>query len=69
MILPRDIRRWPPAWLELYTERAGIKEYQGNLPRLEAERQAEQDIRHQAAGAGGIVEADGVALSFKWNTK
>jgi hypothetical protein len=50
--LPADKTRWPREWLELWSERAGIMEFQGNLTRLAAEMRAEQDIRKQAAVEG-----------------
>lgn len=45
MILPPNINDWPVAWLEIYRERAAIMEYDGNMPRPTAEREAELDTR------------------------
>lgn len=39
---------WPERWKELWNERAAIMEYQGNLDRPSAEREAEIDVRKQA---------------------
>lgn len=47
MALPRELFRWPAYWQELFLERAAIMEYEGNLSRPEAEREAEKDIRRQ----------------------
>jgi hypothetical protein len=49
MNLPPNPAAWPPHWQELYEERAGIMEFQGNLSRIAAEMRAEQDVRRQAA--------------------
>jgi len=46
--LPRKLSDWPESWRFLYEERAGLMEFCGGLSRAEAERQAEQDIRHSA---------------------
>ena len=48
MNLPEKLRDWPPEWLELWSERAGIIEYMANVSRFTAEFRAEQDIRKQA---------------------
>jgi len=48
MNLPPRIADWPARWRELFEERAGIMEFQGNVPRSLAERQAERDVRWQA---------------------
>ena len=48
MNLPLKRERWPAEWLELWSERAGIMEFQGNLSREAAEMRAEQDIRKLA---------------------
>ena len=49
--LPLNKSDWPAEWKELCEERAAIMEYQGNIPRKQAEREAEADIRR-------IVEAN-----------
>jgi hypothetical protein len=59
MILPRNVADWPLCWREIFEERAGIMEFQGNLSRAEAERKAELDVRRQAAG-----EVHGIPLRF-----
>ena len=48
MNLPVKLRDWPPEYLELWNERAGIIEYMANVSRFTAEFRAEQDIRKQA---------------------
>jgi len=45
MNLPEHIAAWPPAWREVFEERAGIIEYLGNISRFAAEVRAEQDVR------------------------
>jgi hypothetical protein len=45
--LPKRVADWPPAWRELYEERAAIIEFQGNKNTQLAERLAEADIRWQ----------------------
>ena len=51
MILPLARATWPKEWLELWTERAAIIEFMGNLSRQTAEYRAEIDVRRQAAAA------------------
>jgi hypothetical protein len=46
--LPWLIRDWPIEYQEKFAERASIMEYDGNLSRSEAERQAVEDIRRTA---------------------
>jgi hypothetical protein len=45
MKLPANKADWPAEWKELWNERAGIMEYDGKMPRQQAEREAEADIR------------------------
>ena len=45
--LPRFVHDWPELWKERFEERAGIIEFQANLPRSIAEENAERDIRQQ----------------------
>ena len=52
MNLPPNRAAWPQRWKELFEERAGIMEFQGNLSRLAAETRAELDCRKQAAMEG-----------------
>lgn len=47
-LLPRRVADWPEPWREQYEERAAIIEYLANLPRWEAEHEAEKDIRKAA---------------------
>jgi hypothetical protein len=54
--LPTFLYRWPAYWLELYQERAAIMEFQGNMTREQAEKQAEQDIRRQAEEGPASVQ-------------
>lgn len=63
MTLPPKLEYWDRAWREAYEERAAIIEFCANLPRAEAERRAESDIRRVAEGKGLIVE-EGMRLSF-----
>ena len=49
--LPRDLRHWPRHWQDEFEERSAIAEYHGALMRLEAERQAEEEIRRQYEAA------------------
>ena len=63
MTLPRSISDWPDTWKELWTERAAIMEFQGNLPRLNAEREAEYDIR-KLAEKESAGEPEGLKLRF-----
>lgn len=51
MTLPPSVRDWPEPWRSEYEERAGIIEFDGNLPRAEAERKAEACVRKRAASA------------------
>jgi len=43
--LPHKVKEWPRIWLEAYDERAAIMEFEGELPRGDAEARAEADIR------------------------
>jgi hypothetical protein len=52
MNLPADRHRWPAKYQELFTERAGIIEFMGNLSRETSEFRAEADIREVAAREG-----------------
>lgn len=45
--LPPNTADWPPRWRVIYEERAAIMEYDGVLPRQEAEQKAEQCVREQ----------------------
>lgn len=49
MPLPERIDDWSDYWREMYEERAGVMEYEGNFPRWKAEIMAEQDIRQLAS--------------------
>lgn len=50
-VLPAHVGDWPEPWLEAFIERAAIMQYDGGLPRAEAERRAEELVReaHQRA--------------------
>ena len=48
MNLPEQIAAWPPAWRQIFEERAGIIEYEANVSRFTAEFRAEQQIRKMA---------------------
>jgi hypothetical protein len=52
MNLPPNRAAWPAKYRELWEERAGIMEFQGDMTRDAAEWRAEQDVRKQAAQAG-----------------
>lgn len=43
--LPKLVRWWPAAAREAYEERAAIKEFDGGIPREQAEREAEAEVR------------------------
>ena len=47
MSLPSRVRDWPEEWRYRYEERAGIMQYDGELPRARAERMAEWLVRIQ----------------------
>ena len=51
--LPVTRADWPEEWQEAYIERAAIMEYDGGLPREEAERRAEQLVREAYRRTGG----------------
>lgn len=55
--LPPLVRQWPPEWRERYEERAGIKEFEGNLPREIAEQQAEREVRMEHKVVAGVADA------------
>lgn len=44
MILPVYREMWPKEWLELWEERAAVMEFEGGMPRKQAEKEAENDI-------------------------
>jgi len=48
-VLPAQVADWPEDWREAVEERAAIMEYDGRLPRDEAEAQAEQRVRAEFA--------------------
>jgi hypothetical protein len=43
--LPAAVADWPADWREVFEERAAIMEYDGGLPRPEAEARAEELVR------------------------
>ncbi len=43
--LATEITDWPEDWREVYEERAAIMEYDGNMPRPQAEQWAETIVR------------------------
>jgi len=45
--LPADIADWPDEWHDAYEERVAVRQYDGGLPKEEAERLAEADVRLQ----------------------
>lgn len=45
--LPTRVADWPAYWREMYEERAGIMEFQANMRKEDAERNAESNIRWQ----------------------
>jgi len=45
--LPLNRDEWPPAWQDAWEERAAILQVDGNQSRTEAERLAEETIRHE----------------------
>lgn len=48
MNLPLKRDRWPAEWLELWTERARIMEFDGLMSQEQAELLAEHDVRKLA---------------------
>jgi len=61
LALPGDIAEWPADAREHFEERAAIMEYDGGLPRVEAERLAEAEVRMAKAAiasppAAGALE-------------
>jgi hypothetical protein len=42
-----ELATWPAEWREDFEERAAIMEYDGNLPRAEAERLAFEDVNRR----------------------
>ena len=53
--LPAAVADWPEEWLESYMERAAIMEFDGGLPRAEAEHRAEELVRAAFRQTGGRV--------------
>lgn len=47
--LPPDVADWPEEWREIWEERSAIAEFDGALPREEAERLAEERVRLECA--------------------
>lgn len=45
--LPPHVGDWPADWLDAFIERAAIMEFDGGLPRPEAERRAEDLVRKE----------------------
>jgi hypothetical protein len=43
----REVARWPRDLADDWEERSAIKEFSGNLPRAEAERQAYEELKHR----------------------
>lgn len=50
MTLHANVFDWPELWQAEYRERAAIMEFEGLLPRDEAERLAEAAVRRMAGG-------------------
>ena len=51
--LPAAVHDWPEEWLEAFIERAGIIQFDGGLPKTEAEHRAEELVRASFRQAGG----------------
>lgn len=47
MTLPKLMKWWPVEAREAYEERAAIKEFDGKMPRDQAEREAEAEVRQR----------------------
>lgn len=47
MTLPRLVKWWPAEAREAFEERAAIKEFDGGMPRDQAEREAEAEVRQR----------------------
>lgn len=45
--LPKLVKWWPAEAREAYEERAAIKEFDGRMPRDQAEREAETEVRQR----------------------
>lgn len=45
--LSASVADWPDEWQAAFIERAGIMEFDGGLPRADAERRAEELIREE----------------------
>ena len=48
-VLPPDLADWPEDWRDYFEERAGIFEADGELPRAQAEQQADTETRQAYA--------------------
>ena len=44
-LLPPDLGSWPPEWCEAFEERAGLMQFDGGLPKDQAEAEAERRVR------------------------
>jgi len=53
--LPAALADWPAEWRERYEERAAIMEYDGSLPREEAEHRAQELVRESFRRRVGAV--------------
>ena len=47
LVLPSSLTAWPETWRSAFEERAGIIEFDGNIPRDDAERYAEACVRRE----------------------
>ena len=54
---------WPADWAEAYEERAAVMEYEGRLPRAEAEHLAHDDILRRFAATCSASPASAVPSS------
>ena len=50
-VLPPEVGAWPEPWREAFEERAGIVEFDGGLPRVADEQEAERLVRAEHARA------------------
>lgn len=55
--LPARIATWPEAWRDAFEERAAIMEFDGDLPREAAEREAERCVRAEHARVRAAEES------------
>jgi hypothetical protein len=58
--LRRDLIAWKPALVDEYNERAGILQYDANMPRDEAERKAAAEVLTPPKTAASVADGTGI---------